>query len=65
LPAEDSLPGLANKFGGEAAMVEGGAERQQLQQSALKQEIVTRVKADPQSATRPIQGWLRGSGAQT
>ena len=65
LSAEDSLPGLANKFGGEAAMVEGAAERQQLQQSALKQEIVTRVKTDPQSATRPIQGWLRSSGAQS
>ena len=65
LSAEDSLPGLANKFGGEA-MVEGNAGHHELQQAtALKQQIVASVKADPQTATRPIQGWLRSSGAQS
>jgi flagellar M-ring protein FliF len=66
LSAEDSPAGLGNRFGGEPTMVEGTAGQHQLQQAtALKQQIVTSVKADPQSATRPIQGWLRGSGAQT
>ena len=66
LSAEDSPAGLGNRFGGEPTMVEGTAGQHQLQQATvLKQQIVTSVKADPQSATRPIQGWLRGSGAQT
>ena len=36
----------------------------QLQRAAaLQQQMVLRVKSDPDSATRPVQGWLRGGRA--
>jgi flagellar M-ring protein FliF len=53
--------------GGQVALASAGASgpQAQLQQAnALKQQIVTRVKTDPATASRPIQGWLR-DGAQS
>jgi flagellar M-ring protein FliF len=63
--SESSLP-PGNDFASGRATFEGAAANPQLQRAtALQQQIVTRVKTDPESATRPIQGWLRGSGVQT
>lgn len=63
LPSE-GVAGSPEFQGGEQAMLGGGAAAtQQLQQAnLLKQQIVTRVKADAENAARPVQGWLR-SGA--
>ncbi len=53
-------------YGGDQATLSGaaGAQAQLQRANALKQQIVTRVKTDPASATRPVQGWLR-DGVQT
>jgi flagellar M-ring protein FliF len=43
-----------------------GVGNPQLQHAtALQQQIVMKVKTDPEGATRPIRGWLRDSGART
>lgn len=31
----------------------------------LKKELVTKVKADPESASRLLQSWVRETGAKT
>ena len=61
LASEAASPEL---YGGEQAALAGGAQAQLQRANALKQQIVAKVKTDPASATRPVQGWLR-DGVQT
>lgn len=61
LEAAASAPEL--QAGDHAVLGGGAAAAQHLQQAnLLKQQIVTRVKADAENAARPVQDWLR-SGA--
>jgi flagellar M-ring protein FliF len=60
--ADDRL----NSGGARGTLDDGNGAIPQLQRAtALQQQIVMRVKTDPESATRPIQGWLSGSGVRT
>src|SRR5208282_6138111 len=64
--ASEAGAASAELYGGDQATLSGaaGAQAQLQRANALKQQIVTRVKTDPASATRPVQGWLR-DGVQT
>jgi flagellar M-ring protein FliF len=48
-------------YGGDQAALAGvgGAQAQLQRANLLKQQIVTKVKTDPATASRPVQGWLR------
>jgi len=69
LPAAVRRQGLASAGGGqiltESSLEEPTPEREQVQRAlALKQQLVERVKKEPSSASRLVQGWLRQGEAR-
>jgi flagellar M-ring protein FliF len=58
---------LPSKFGNEQALLEETSRTspQFTQALALKQQIVTKVKTDPENASRLVQDWMRGSGVRS
>jgi len=63
----EAVAALPNKFGNEQALIEESSRTspQFTQALALKQQIVTKVKTDPEGASRLVQDWMRGSGVRS
>ena len=63
LGAGDAAMLAGSEYGGPAAIGAMAGNPQLQRAAALQQQMVLRVKSDPDSATRPVQGWLRGGRA--
>jgi flagellar M-ring protein FliF len=58
---------LSSRFGNDQALLDETSRTnpQFTQALALKQQIVSKVKTDPESASRLVQDWVRGSGVRS